>query len=146
MVTIYDAGPLTKVALDIKLDPHVAELAQELVVMGGSLTPQTQAAEWANDPRHEFNFWFDPEAASIALKAKWPKITVTTINVSLKTRMDPEVLDGLKDASPAARYTLKYTKRPVMINYLWDELAAAAWPHPPCIPPDPHLYLPPTTN
>jgi len=127
-VTIYAAGPLTNVALAVRLDPHFAELAQQLVVMGGSLNPQTQAAEWAGDPRHEFNFWFDPEAANIVLHAKWPKISVTTIDASLKTRMEPEVLDGLKGATtPAARYTLKYTTRPVMINYLWDELAAAAW-------------------
>jgi purine nucleosidase len=146
-VTIYAAGPLTNVALAIRLDPHFAELAQELVVMGGSLNPQTQAEEWASDPRHEFNFWFDPEAASIALKAKWAKITVTTIDVSLKTRIDPEVLDGLKDAtSPAARYTVKYTTRPVMINYLWDELAAAAWLDPSLITGERYVYMDVDTN
>jgi purine nucleosidase len=127
-VTIYAAGPLTNVALAIRLDPHFAELAQELVVMGGSINPQTDAAEWINAPRHEFNFWFDPEAASIALRAHWAKITTTTIDISLKTRPDPEVLDGLAKAhSPAAEYVTKYFHRPVIINYLWDELAAAAW-------------------
>jgi len=141
-VTIYAAGPLTNVALAVRLDPHFAELAQQLVVMGGSLNPQTQAAEWAGDPRHEFNFWFDPEAANIVLHAKWPKISVTTIDASLKTRMEPEVLDGLKGAtSPAARYTLKYTTRPVMINYLWDELAAAAWLDPSLITSERYVYM-----
>jgi purine nucleosidase len=146
-VTIYAAGPLTNVALAIRLDPHFAELAQQVVVMGGSLNPQTQVAEWATNPRHEFNFWFDPEAASIVLKAKWPKITVTTIDVSLKTRMEPEVLDGLRGATtPAARYTLKYTTRPVAINYLWDELAAAAWLDPSLIIGERHLYMDVDTN
>jgi purine nucleosidase len=127
-VAIYAAGPLTNVALAIRIDPHFAELAQELVIMGGSLNPQTEAKEWANDPRHEFNFWFDPEAASIALRAKWAKITDTTIDVSLKTRAEPEILDALaKIDSPAARYLTKYFQRPVFPNYLWDELAAAAW-------------------
>ena len=49
-VTIYGAGPLTDVALAIRLDPHFAELAQELVVMGGSIVPDTEAAEWYERP------------------------------------------------------------------------------------------------
>jgi len=127
-VTIYAAGPLTNIALAVTLDPHFAELAQELVIMGGSLNPQTEAKEWVNDPRHEFNFWFDPEAASIVMRASWAKITVTTIDVSLKTRAEPEVLDAIaKSNSPASRYLTKYFERPVFPNYLWDELAAMAW-------------------
>ncbi len=94
-VTIYAAGPLTNIALALRIDPHFAELAQELVIMGGSLNPQTEAKEWANDPRHEFNFWFDPEAASIVLHADWKKVSDTTIDVSLKTRAEPEILDAL---------------------------------------------------
>lgn len=127
-VTIYAAGPLTNVALAVRIDPHFAELAQQLVIMGGSLNPQTDAKEWAYSPRHEFNFWFDPEAASIVLHAKWARITDTTIDVSLKTHVEPEILDALAHAdSPAARYITRYDKRPVFPNYLWDELAAAAW-------------------
>jgi len=141
-VTIYAAGPLTNVALAIRLDPHFAELAQELVMMGGSLNPQTEAAEWTNAPRHEFNFWFDPEAASIALRANWARITDTTIDVSLKTRMEPEVLDGLAgSSSAAARYTVTYTHRPVFPNYLWDELAAAAWIDPSLIVSEKYTYM-----
>ena len=141
-VTIYAAGPLTDIALAIRLDPYFAELAQEIVLMGGSLNPQTDAPEWATNPRHEFNFWFDPEAASITLKANWHKITVTTIDVSLKTRMDPEVLDGLKHAtSPAARYMLKYNPRPMKLNYLWDEMTAAAWIDPSIITAEREVYM-----
>ncbi|MDE1163771.1 MAG: nucleoside hydrolase [Acidobacteriaceae bacterium] len=141
-VTIYAAGPLTNVAMACRLDPHFAELAQEIILMGGSLNPQTEKPEWSNWPRHEFNFWFDPEAASIVLRAPWKKITVTTIDASLKTRPDPEVLDGLAKAhSAAAEYVTKYTRRPVMINYLWDELAAAAWLDPKIITREQVAYM-----
>jgi purine nucleosidase len=141
-VTIWAAGPLTNVALACRIDPHFAELAQELVLMGGSLNPQTDKAEWVNRPRHEFNFWFDPEAASIALREKWAKVTTTTIDVSLKTRAEPEVLDGLAKAhSAAAEWVTRYTKRPLFPNYLWDELAAAAWIDPTLITGERFVYM-----
>jgi inosine-uridine nucleoside N-ribohydrolase len=141
-VTIYAAGPLTNVALAIRIDPEFAELAQELVIMGGSLVPQTSVEEWANDPRHEFNFWFDPEAASITLQAKWAKITDTTIDASLKTRLAPEVLDGLAGSkAAAAQYVLQYVRKPLTINYLWDELAAAAWLDPSVVTAERTVYM-----
>ena len=40
-VTIYEGGPMTNLAVALTLDSHFAELAQELVFMGGSLNPQT---------------------------------------------------------------------------------------------------------
>jgi inosine-uridine nucleoside N-ribohydrolase len=141
-VTILAAGPLTNVALACRLDPHFAELAEELVLMGGSLNPQTEAPEWINRPRHEFNFWFDPEAASIALREKWAKVTTTTIDVSLKTRAEPEVLDGLAKAhSVAAQWVTRYTPRPVFPNYLWDEMAVAAWIDPSLIRSERLVYM-----
>jgi purine nucleosidase len=141
-VTIYGAGPLTNIALAIKLDPQFAELAQELVVMGGSIAPQTERAEWTDDPRHEFNFWFDPEAASITLRAKWAKVTVTTIDVSLKTRFEPEVLAGIQSSTaPAAVYAVKYLQKGDVANYLWDELAACAWLDPSLITKERDVYM-----
>jgi purine nucleosidase len=141
-VTIVALGPLTNVALACRLDPHFAELAQELVLMGGSLNPQTEAPEWVNRPRHEFNFWFDPEASSITLREKWAKVTTTTIDVSLKTRTEPEVLDGLaKGHSAAAQWVTRYTTRPVFPNYLWDEMAVAAWMDPTLIRGERLVYM-----
>ncbi len=91
-VTVYAAGPLTNIALAVSIDPHFAELSQGIVIMGGSLNPQTDDPEFATDPRHEFNFWFDPEAAHIVLRAPWPRIDLTDADISLKTRFTPEIL------------------------------------------------------
>jgi inosine-uridine nucleoside N-ribohydrolase len=124
-VTIYGGGPLTNIALAVTLDPEFADLAQELVIMGGSVVPQTQEEEWVNAPRHEFNFWFDPEAASIVLPAPWHKITETTIDISLQTRIDPEIMDGvLASHSAAAEYLRRYVQRPVqgIGQFAWDDL------------------------
>ena len=96
---------MTNLALATSIDPHFAELAQELVFMGGSLIPQNDDPEWANNPRHEFNFWFDPEAAEIVLRAPWKKIVCTPTDISLKTRLTPAMIKQIGAAgTPLARY------------------------------------------
>lgn len=126
-VTIYSGGPMTNLALAISIDPEFAGLAKELVFMGGSLNPQTSDPEFANTPRHEFNLWFDPEAAHIVLTAPWKKIVCTTVDISLKTQLTAEMLDRLrKSDAPAAKYAGTYTKLRGF-DYLWDEMAAIAW-------------------
>jgi len=126
-VTIYAGGPMTNLALAISIDPEFPSLVKELVFMGGSLSPQTDDPEFVNSPRHEFNLWFDPEAAHIMLRAKWNKIVCTPVDISVKTAMTRELLDRIKAAdTPAARYISQYTVVR-KYSYLWDELAAAAW-------------------
>jgi purine nucleosidase len=127
-VTIYAGGPMTNLALAISIDPEFPALAKELVFMGASLNPQTTDPEFVNSPRREFNLWFDPEAAHIALRAPWKKIVCTTVDISVKTRMTNELINRIKAGnSPAARYVGAYARLHGEYNYLWDELAAAAW-------------------
>lgn len=126
-VTIYEGGPMTNLALAIAIDPEFPALAKELAFMGGSLNPQTADPEFANTPRHEFNLWFDPEAAHMVLTAPWKKIVCTTVDISLKTQLTADMLDRLrKSDAPAAKYVGTYTKLRGF-DYLWDELAAIAW-------------------
>jgi purine nucleosidase len=127
-VTIYEGGPMTDLALAISIDPHFAELAQGLIFMGGSLSPHTDNPEFANNPRHEFNFWLDPEAAHIALRAKWKKIVCTPVDISIKTRLTPEMINHIsRSGTPIARYVARFYQRGLGAEYMWDELAAAAW-------------------
>jgi purine nucleosidase len=138
-VTIYAAGPLTNIALAITIDPHFAELTQGIVMMGGSLSPQTGDPEFANNPRHEFNFWFDPEAAHITLRAHWPRIDLTTVDISIKTGFTKAMLDEIaRSPNPGAKYLAAYTGE---FYYLWDELAAAAWLDPAIITKQEKLYV-----
>jgi inosine-uridine nucleoside N-ribohydrolase len=140
-VTIYAAGPMTNIALAIRLDSHFAELAKELITMGGSLNPRTEDPEFVNNPRHEFNFWFDPEAASITLRAPWANIIDTTADASIETRPNEEMFaKWAKLNSPAARYLTKYTERPLS-SYMWDELAAAAWLEPSIVTRERVVYM-----
>ena len=130
-VTIYEGGPMTNLALAISIDPEFVSLAKELIFMGGSLNPRTDDPEFVNTPRHEFNLWFDPEAAHIVLRAPWRKMVCTTVDISVKTRLTQELLNRIKAGStPAARYVSTYTHLFGQYNYLWDELAAIAWLEP----------------
>jgi inosine-uridine nucleoside N-ribohydrolase len=127
-VTIYEGGPMTNLALAISIDPQFPELAEQLVFMGGSIAPQTDDAEFVNNPRHEFNFWFDPDAAQVVLRAPWKKIVCTPTDISIKTRLTPEMIKRI-DASgtPLARYVARFYQTGQGGEYMWDELAAAAW-------------------
>jgi inosine-uridine nucleoside N-ribohydrolase len=138
-VTIYAAGPLTNIALALSIDPGFAALTQGILIMGGSLSPQTPDPEFATHPRHEFNFWFDPEAARVTLRAPWPRIDLTTVDISVKTQFTPAMLAEIASArTPSALYLEKYTHE---FYYLWDELEAVAWIDPSLITKEQVLYL-----
>lgn len=137
-VTIYAAGPMTDLAVAIALDPHFAELTKELIVMGGSISPVTDDPEFGPTPRREFNFWMDPEASRAVLHAPWPRVVLTTVDISVKTRMDKSLIDRIGQGStPAAQYVAKYAEG----RYLWDELAAVAWLDPSVITKSRSLYV-----
>jgi purine nucleosidase len=138
-VTIYAAGPLTNIALAVSIDPQFAELTQGIVIMGGSVNPRTDDPEFATSPRHEFNFWFDPEAAHITLRAHWPRIDVTTVDISIQAMFTQVMLDEIaKSPNPVAQYIAKYSQDRY---YLWDELAACAWLDPTIITKSRPLYM-----
>jgi inosine-uridine nucleoside N-ribohydrolase len=56
-VTLWVGGPFTTVALALRLDPGIAALTKELVVMGAGST-STRRATRING-RREFNWWWD---------------------------------------------------------------------------------------
>jgi purine nucleosidase len=59
-------GPLTNLALALRLDPTLPERVKRLVVMGGAVSGRGNTTVPA-----EFNIGFDPEAAHIVFSA-WP--------------------------------------------------------------------------
>jgi purine nucleosidase len=137
-VTIYEGGPMTNLALAISIDPEFPTLAKQLVFMGGSLNPQTNDPEFADNPRHEFNLWFDAEAAYIVLRAPWKKIVCTPVDISIKTRLNAAMVKRI-DASKTelSRYLVRFYQP----NFMWDELAAAAWIDPTLITRRESLYM-----
>jgi purine nucleosidase len=138
-VTIYEGGPLTNIALALALDPEFAQLSAGLVLMGASLNPQTDDPEFAASPRHEFNLWFDPEAAHLALRAAWPRVDVTTVDASIQVPFTQSLLDRIaKSQKPSARYIAAWSKPQ---SYMWDELTALAWLDPTLITKESVVYM-----
>jgi len=137
-VTLYAGGPLTDIAQAISIDPAVPDLAQELVIMGGAIAPAVPFP-WATTNRREFNFWWDPESVHMTLTAPgWHKITITTVDISIKTRMSKDMIAQIgKSPNAAAQYIAKYADE----EYRWDELAAAAWLDPSIITKQEQLYM-----
>lgn len=138
-VVLWAGGPLTNYALALKLDPEVATLAKEFVMMGGGLYADKGAVDpGALDGRREFNWWFDPEAARIVLRAPWKKLTITPIDISVKTRLTPEIQAAISKANtPITRYLDKYS----LTGYMWDEIAGAALIDPSIITGQRQLYM-----
>ncbi len=141
-ITIYEGGPMTNLALAISIDPEFPELVQELVFMGGSLNPSSDNPEFASNPRHEFNFWFDPEAAEIVLRAPWKKIVCTPTDISIKTHLTPALVKQIEaSGTPLARYLSRFAMYSPGADIMWDELAAAAWIDPTLITKRESLYM-----
>lgn len=136
-VVVWAGGPLTNIALALRIDPQVATLAKELVLMGSGMYANNGGISGA-DGRREFNWWFDPEAVRITMRAPWKKITITPIDISVKTSLNPETKAAIAKAdTPIARYLTEYS----MPGQMWDELSAAALIDPSIITGTKQLYV-----
>ena len=80
-VTLVAIGPLTNLALALQLDPEIAAMTQEVVIMGGNAFVAGNAT-----PTAEANILNDPDAADIVFGAAWP-VTMVGLDVTHKVHM-----------------------------------------------------------
>src|ERR1039458_6618136 len=64
-ITILALGPMTNVAMLLRLHPDLEGKIKRIVFMGGNVHVPGNASAAA-----EFNFWFDPEAAQAVLRSR----------------------------------------------------------------------------
>lgn len=88
-VTLVATGPLTNIALALKMNPKIKENIDEIVIMGGSyqLGNTTPAAE--------FNILADPESAHIVFESGVPVVMVG-LDVTRKVLVTDEILERIK--------------------------------------------------
>lgn len=92
-------GPLTNLALALKLDPSLPSRIGRCVVMGGAVTAHGNIT-----PAAEFNIAFDPEAAHIVFSA-FPRIDLSDWEATLAHGLlDSDVNRWLAAGSPRARF------------------------------------------
>ena len=83
-ITLAPVGPLTNIALALRLEPRITEWVDEVVLMGGNALVPGNAS-----PAGEANIRNDPEAADLVFGADWP-VTMVGLDVTLKVHMTPE--------------------------------------------------------
>lgn len=90
-ITLLSTGPLTNIALALKLDPTIDDNIEEIILMGGG------HAVFNHTSASEFNIWFDPEAAEIVLQSG-AKITMVPLDATHAASLsldDAKALRGL---------------------------------------------------
>ena len=128
-VTILETGPMTNVALALRLRPDIETKIRRIVFMGGALKAPGNASAAA-----EFNFWFDPEAARIVLRSRIPEkvmfgLDICNLAVIRKAEFD-EVAAAQTPIAALYREDLGnrypgFNVHPDGKSYLWESLAAA---------------------
>jgi inosine-uridine nucleoside N-ribohydrolase len=128
-ITILALGPMTNVAMLLRLHPDLEEKIQRIVFMGGNVHVGGNASAAA-----EFNFWFDPEAAQVVLRSRIPEKVMFPLDICNRAVLTKARFDEIVTAKTAITerykedYGLRYPgflKNPNATGFLWDELAAA---------------------
>ncbi len=87
-ITLVAVGPATNVGMALRMDPDIANNLEEIVVMGGGVTSVNRTSG------AEMNFYMDPEAAQLMIKAKC-KVTILPLDATtsaLFSREDAKVI------------------------------------------------------
>jgi inosine-uridine nucleoside N-ribohydrolase len=141
-VHLWGGGPLTNFALAVALDPTLPAKAKALTVMGGGI----DAARY----QREFNWWWDPEAARIVLRAPWNHLNITPVDISVKTHHSEELVARIAEAGTAVADYIDRFHVPQPVGgspewtpgvYMWDEVSAASVLDPSIITRSREMYI-----
>lgn len=91
-VSILSLGPMTNLALAVRLDPAITSLTREVIVMGGSFGVQ--------NPEPEFNIRCDPEAAQIVFSSGW-NVHILGLDITRRVHFSRSDFSSLPDGNPA---------------------------------------------
>jgi len=136
-VVLYCAGPLTNIALAIRMDPEIVALTKAIYIMGGS-----------SSGGPELNWWWDPEAASIVLRAPWKQIVISPFEAGAQVWSSEQLMrrtvqagGPLADHLKAMYLDYKPPAGTSLWSMMWDELLVASLIDPSVIRKSETMYL-----
>jgi uridine nucleosidase len=88
-ITLVAVGPLTNLALALKLEPRLPTLVKQVIVRGGAAHVPGNIS-----PVAEANIYNDPEAANLVFSARWP-LTMVGLDVTTRTVMTRAYFDSV---------------------------------------------------
>lgn len=88
-VTVITTGPMTNLALAIRMNPEILNNIEEIVLMGGSYQNGNVT------PAAEFNIFCDPEAAYICFNSG-AKVTMVGLDVTRKVKVYDHIIDRME--------------------------------------------------
>jgi inosine-uridine nucleoside N-ribohydrolase len=95
-IVLVPVGPLTNIALAIRLEPRIVERIPRTVLMGG-------AHESGNTtPSAEFNIWVDPEAARVVLRAGLANLTLIPLDATHRALVSTADCQRLRETGTPA--------------------------------------------
>lgn len=104
-VSLVALGPLTNLALAVRLDPHFPQKLKDLYIMGGNMEGKGNVTLCG-----EFNFVTDPESAYVVLEEFLCRTYIASWEYSCRNALTWEFFEELigQDA-PAARFMKRIT-------------------------------------
>jgi purine nucleosidase len=98
-------GPLTNLALAIRIEPQFASWVKRCVIMGGTGVLPGNAT-----PLSEFNWWIDPESVHIVLESGM-KVEMVGWDVSLADSViDTDLAEELRNLGPLGQFSIDIQK------------------------------------
>jgi len=125
-ITIVAIGPLTNIALAIRLEPEIISLVKRIVYMGGAFDVPGNMT-----PAAEFNWWFDPEAAKMTVRAPFADQLIVGLDVCEKYLFKKELYDRIAaNKTPLTeffrdKYGSNFESKSEYTRLVWDTIAAA---------------------
>ncbi|GGZ81766.1 nucleoside hydrolase [Streptomyces subrutilus] len=126
-ITFIAAGPATNLALAVRSHPEIVPLFKEVVYMGGAFDKPGNIT-----PAAEFNWWFDPESARIAVRTPFPRQTVLPDDAAQHVKYTRTQYEAVTagPSTPVKKMFKdlqgpEFAKDPQHFTYVWDALTAA---------------------
>ncbi len=119
-VAIAPVGPLTNIALLLRLHPELAPRIAHLSIMGGSI------GEGNTTVSAEFNIYADPEAADVVFRSGVP-ITMMGLDVTHQALLDQAAADALRaGGGTSGRIAAELTQYALDRNREWNGATTTA--------------------